>query len=168
MDNNELNNYLAIADQEFLDKNIKIDCDKGKLSLNIVKMFERYYNLKLPRLYVRFITQHNGAYIENDHFNYAETVGSIRFNEFGSIIGLMESIKHGKEYGYDTYPDWHIPFGDDGGEGMLFFSYEHDQVTDNPKVVIIAEGEKKLVAESFEEFINMLHEPEDYKRRSRT
>ena len=161
MNDNELNNYLAIADQAFIDKNIKIDYDEGKLSLHIVKMFEKNYNVKLPRIYVRFITQHNGAYIENDHFNYNGTESSIRFDEFGSIIGLLESIKYDKEHGYDTYPDLHIPFGDDGGEGVLFFSYEHDHTTDNPKVVIIAEGEKELVAESFEEFINMLHDPED-------
>ena len=44
MNNNELNNYLAIADQEFLDKNIKIDRDEGKISIHIVGMFEKVYN----------------------------------------------------------------------------------------------------------------------------
>ena len=155
--NHELNEYLAIADQEFLDKNIKIDHDEGKLSIHIVRMFENFYNVKLPRLYVRFITQHNGAYIENDSFDYGDTTSSIRFDEFGKMIGFLESIKYDKEHDYDTYPDWHIPFGDDGGEGTLFFNYSQDNNTDDPPITMIAEGDEEIVANNFEEFIKKLY-----------
>jgi len=152
----ELDNYLAVADNDFLIKNIKIDRDGGKLSLSIIRLFERYYNIKLPRLYVRFMTQHNGATIENNIFKYGDYTDSVCFSEFGNVISLMESIRYDREHGYDTYPDLFIPFADDGGEGILFFDYSKDPNIIEPRIVMISEGNKEFIANSFEDFIRSL------------
>lgn len=154
--NSELNEYLAIADNDFLAHNIKIDREGNKLSIDIIRLFERYYNIKLPRLYTRFICQHNGATIENYVFKYGNCTDSFCFTEFGKIISLMESIRYDNEHGYDTYPSLYVPFGDDGGEGVLFFDYSKKSNTDEPKVVMISEGEEEFIASSFEDFIKSL------------
>lgn len=156
MNNVELNNYLAIGDSNFLKQRIKIDSDKGKLSTDIVRLFERYYNVRLPRLYVRFITKHNGARLENNIFRCGDFSDSCYFMEFGDIISLMESIRYDNEYGYDTYKDGYIPFAEDGGEGILFFDYNKCKDKTEPRVVMISEGEEEFIAESFEEFVKLL------------
>ena len=155
-DNSELNDYLAIADSNFLSKNIKIDRNGDKLSLSIIRLFEQYYNVKLPRLYVRFMSQHNGATIENNVFKYGDHTDSIYFSEFGDMISLMESIRYDNEHGYDTYPDLYIPFADDGGEGILFFDYSKEPNTTEPRIVMISEGNEEFVANSFEDFVKSL------------
>ncbi|MBR1479337.1 MAG: SMI1/KNR4 family protein [Alphaproteobacteria bacterium] len=154
----ELENYLNVADQETIDRCLLVDHDGGKLSIHIIELFERFYKIKLPRLYKLFISQHNGAYLRNSEFPQ----GGIRFSEFGDIIPFLDSIILGnttKEY--DTYPEWHIPFGDDGGEGEIFFDYSDDHNSDNPQIVMIAEGTETFIANSFEEFIDMLYEYKD-------
>jgi hypothetical protein len=152
---NELNTYLAIGDQLFIDKKIRVAEDKGTISGNVIRLFEKFFNVKLPRLYTRFIVQHNGADIENCYFDYGNTKGSIRFTEFGKVIDYTEYIKYSDDK--EFYPGNLVPFGDDGGEGVIFFSYDTDCPDDNPKIVLIAEGEKEDVANSFEDFINLLY-----------
>ena len=85
------------------------------------------------------------------------------------IQDQIDIVKSGEE------PDWPIeyrfedgliPFGDNGGGDMICFDYRHDKTTNNPPIVIWNhdmgfDHRVVFVANNFEEFINMLHEPED-------
>ena len=64
------------------------------------------------------------------------------------------------------FEDGLIPFGENGGGDYICFDYRNDKTTDNPPIVIWNHdmGLKHrvvFIANNFEEFINMLHEPED-------
>lgn len=150
--------------------------DEGKISLNIIQSLEKFYGIALPQFYVDFITQHNAARLDANVFDYDDpnrhngrNADSIAFENVQNIRETIELIKSGEE------PDWPIeyrfedgliPFGDNGGGDMICFDYRKDRETDNPPIVIWnhdmgLEHRVVFIAPNFEEFINMLHEPND-------
>ena len=149
--------------------------DYGKGNFRHIKQIEDSYFIKLPKRYVEFILAHNGATLVNDVFDFDDpnypikNKSSIGFSKIEKIIDHISNIKSGEE------PDWPIeyrfedgliPFGDNGGGDMICFDYRHDKTTNNPPIVIWNhdlgfDHRVVFVANNFEEFINMLHEPED-------
>ena len=150
--------------------------DEGAISLEIVKKLEMGQNIVLPRPYVDFITSHNGARLDADVFDYSDpnssdgrNADSIAFEKVETIQNSINTIKSGED------PDWGpeylfedglIPFGENGGGDMICFDYRKDRTTNNPPIVIWnhdmgLEHRVVFIANNFEEFINMLHEPED-------
>lgn len=150
--------------------------DDGNVSIDVIKDIESIYSTKLPTNYVKFITQHNGAYLKADVFNYEDPNRNGSQNSDGITFIDAKKIKHHIEIlQYDEEPDWDIkyrfedgliPFGDNGGGDLIGFDYRPDQTTDNPPIVIWNhdmgfDHRVVFIANNFEEFINMLHEPED-------
>ena len=150
--------------------------DYGKGNRDDIKNIENNYCIRLPTNYVNFILAHNGATLVNDIFDYndpnykdGKNADALAFISVEKIKYRIENIKSGEE------PDWPIeyrfedgliPFGDNGGGDMICFDYRDDKTTDNPPIVIWNHdmGLKYrvvFIAKNFEEFINMLHEPED-------
>lgn len=170
------NECLYIGEKIFLDKKVTISSDNGAISKKVLHLFEKFYKIKLPSLYITFITEHNGAYIKNDCFYYDDpnsggkkNTDGIVFEKFEDIDYHIENIKSGEEPDLDIkyrFEDGLIPFGDNGGGDMICFDYRKNRDTDNPPIVmwnhdIGLEHRVVFIANSFEEFINMLHEPED-------
>ncbi len=155
-------------------KNVLIDY--GKSSLDFITNIENDYRIKLPNAYAEFVLNHNGATLVNDIFDYNDpnckngrNADALAFIKVDKIKYRIDNIKSGEE------PDWSIeyrfedgliPFGDNGGGDLICFDYRKDKTTDNPPIVIWnhdlgLEHRVVFIAKNFEEFINMLHEPED-------
>jgi hypothetical protein len=146
--------------------------DYGEISADVARNLEKNMDIKLPEEYVRFITKHNGAHLNFfDVFDYydeskqIDSVDSIAFKSLedieDSIQGLLRESIDDPEYFYEKL----IPFGDNGGGDLICFDYRNYD-GDNPPIIIWAHGAPEnskrisFIANSFEEFINMLHEPE--------
>ncbi|MBR1734338.1 MAG: SMI1/KNR4 family protein [Alphaproteobacteria bacterium] len=149
--------------------------DEGCVSIEAVHGLEKAHNLVLPKEYANFITMHNGARMFARIFNYFDSnidkknSNAIYFDKVEKIQDSIALLKSDEE------PDWPIeyrfedgliPFGDNGGGDMICFDYRNDKMTDDPPIVIWNHdmGLKHrvvFIANNFEEFINMLHEPED-------
>jgi hypothetical protein len=170
---NELEGYLRISEKLFLDSKLKIYRDEGVLSVYVIHLFEKFYKIKLPRLYIMLIVQHNGARLDNSYFdyndpNYKDGKGSnsIAFEKFENIDCSIDTIKSGEETDWDIkyrFEDGLIPFGDNGGGDLICFDYRKNRDTDNPPIVIWnhdmgLEHRVVFIANSFEEFVDMLHE----------
>jgi len=149
--------------------------DEGRISIEVVRKLEKIYNLVLPEKYVNFITIHNGARILARIFDYFDpNIGRKNSNAvyFDKVKKIQDSITLLK---CDEEPDWPIeyrfedgviPFGDNGGGDMICFDYRKNRTTDNPPIVIWnhdmgLEHRVVFIAKNFEEFVDMLHEPED-------
>ena len=155
-------------------KNVLTDYGKGHL--DFIVNVENCFHVKLPDAYIKFILAHNGASLVNDVFDYDDpnykdgrNADALAFMKVEAIQLRIDTVKSGEE------PDWPIeyrfedgliPFGDNGGGDMICFDYRHDKTTNNPPIVIWNhdmgfDHRVVFVANNFEEFINMLHEPED-------
>lgn len=149
--------------------------DEGHISMKVVRELEKLYNLILPKEYTNFITRHNGARMLARIFDYFDPNREGK-NSDAVHFDKLENIRHSIELlTCDEEPDWPIeyrfeegliPFGDNGGGDLICFDYRKNKGTDNPPIVIWNHdmGLKHrvvFIANNFEEFINMLHEPEN-------
>lgn len=156
------------------DKNVLIDC--GNASLYNIRDLEYSCCIKLPDVYVSFILKHNGATLINDVFDYddpncasGKNADALAFVNVEKIKHRIDNIQSGEEPDLPIeyrFEDGLIPFGENGGGDMICFDYRKDKTTDNPPIVIWNHdmGLKHrvvFIANNFDEFINMLHEPED-------
>lgn len=155
---------------------INIIRDYGAININVITVIEKTHKVYLPKMYVSFIAQHNGARILSRTFDYADPNSSdgrnadaIAFDRVETIQNTIEAIKSGEDPDWDIkyrFEDGLIPFGDNGGGDMICFDYRNDRTTNNPPIVIWnhdmgLEHRVVFIANNFEEFINMLHEPDD-------
>lgn len=156
-------------------ENIKVFQDFGKASLEIIEEFEKKKGIQFPKAYKSFISQHNGAYLENENFPFFCTrqnlmdISSIYFLGFGSKEGLISSSEDiVNSQNYDVYGyDGLITFGSNGGGDYICFDYRNVVEIDSPKVLLMLHDEydekrNKMitfpVAESFECFCDLLYE----------
>ena len=150
--------------------------DYGKISITVVRDFENLHSLILPTQYVDFIIHHNGASLIADIFDYddpniisCKNRNSIAFNAVEEIQQHIDNLKYDEEQDWDVkylFEDGLIPFGENGGGDMICFDYRKNRTTNNPPIVIWnhdmgLEHRVVFIANNFEKFINMLHEPED-------
>ena len=150
--------------------------DEGVVCVDIINALENSYNVKLPFNYVQFILKHNGARILDRVFDYKDPnypdergSNSIAFVQSERIQKRIDTIQSGEEPDWDIkyrFEDGLIPFGDNGGGDLICFDYRNNRNTDNPPIVIWnhdmgLEHRVVFIANNFEEFINMLHEPKD-------
>ena len=91
---------------------------------------------------------------------------SIAFIPIEKITKFMEGLLNESKDDPGYFSKKLIPFGDDGGGNYMCFDYrEHKE--NNPPIIYwnhsVYENSKRIsvIANSFEEFINMLHESED-------
>ena len=151
--------------------------DEGSIDIKFINEIECKNRIKLPINYINFITQHNGACLFARIFDYIDpNIGcnelnsnSLAFDSIEEIQHRIENIKSGEEQDWDVkylFEDGLIPFGENGGGDMICFDYRKNRTTNNPPIVIWnhdmgLEHRVVFIANNFEEFINMLHEPED-------
>ena len=140
-------------------------------SVAIIKL-ESDNGVKFPLNYVEFISQHNGACINVEEFEFVnpyhplDNEGSIAFSEIQEIqntINVLLGI-NADDPGY--FYEKLIPFGDNGGGDFICFDYRECD-TDNPPIIIwfhdVLDNSERIVfvANNFEEFVDKLHEPYD-------
>jgi hypothetical protein len=152
-----------------------ISSDDGDVSMDVIKDIEATYFIKLPTNYMEFITKHNEAYLKADVFDYENPNTSKRNSDGLTFVNaerihrIIDNIQSDEEPDLDVkyrFEDGLIPFGDNGGGDLICFDYRHDRDTNNPPIVIWNhdmgfDHRVVFIANNFEEFINMLHEPED-------
>jgi cell wall assembly regulator SMI1 len=126
---------------------VNVLLDYGEIGAEEIKKFENKLEISLPRMYVNFITKHNGASIFESDFDYldpnrdgrknGDSIAFIRFEEIAPHIEL-EKLVNEQAKGDIRYmfEDGLIPFGDNGGGDFICFDYRKNRTTDNPPIVI--------------------------------
>jgi hypothetical protein len=154
---------------------------EGETAVNAVLGLEREYNIVLPRKYTDFILKYNEARLVDRYFNFYdnnrgyENTESIAFLNVLQIKDDMESLlKQSTDNPndpdvfkfYKYFDSRLIPFGETGGGDFICFDYRNNWKTNNPPITYWCHdaqepnGRTSFIANSFEEFINMLHKPE--------
>ncbi|MBF0786282.1 SMI1/KNR4 family protein [Muribacter muris] len=145
------------------------------VSQEIISEFESIFNIKLPSLYIEFISKYNGCSIKQDNFDYPKPYGeegtaAFSFDSFATeeniepannILGQW--LCDDEVYGYS-----HVySFGDTGEGNFVCFDYRDNPLGDNPKICIVIHDEydektgRKLlfpVADNFEAFLDKLYD----------
>lgn len=136
-----------------------------------VLFIEKHIGIKLPQSYIALMLQHNGGNVVNSNFIYLDKYNKdIEIGSIGTMLHLTWN-----EYPYDSvwglysnppefFPKGLIPFADDGGGNLTCFDYR--KTKKEPPIVFWVHDEPEgedihFIADSFEEFINMLHKCED-------
>lgn len=149
--------------------------DDGEISEIVVHSFEKLQEITLPKNYVNFIIQHDGASLYADVFDYFDTPrqsvtsNSIAFTKFEQIEGDTNDLLEQNEESEDPpyFEKGLIPFGENGGGDFICFDYRQNPKTDNPPIILwshdVENNSQRIsfIANNFEEFINMLYESND-------
>ncbi|MFC6205073.1 SMI1/KNR4 family protein [Psychrobacter urativorans] len=156
---------------------IKIYNDNGTNSIKQIKEIEESLNYKLPKLFKELMMKHDALRLDNDVFDFInyyeeEDERDINFSSFK------------KECKNSFILDEQINVNDVSNNGIIdlivfvffangdyvCFDYRHNPMTDNSKVVLVYHDDFvdyedcnshmviNHVADSFEEFMEMLHE----------
>jgi hypothetical protein len=153
--------------------------DNGEIDPKVIKELEAKLCVSLPRVYVAFVSKHNGASLNTkDCFNFnrggLKSSSGIAFLNVLKIIDDIESLLHQTTEDendpnpfkfYHYFSKWLVPFGENGGGDFVCFDYRENNDTDSPKIIFWRHdawnsGERiSFVANNFEEFIKMLYEP---------
>lgn len=130
-----------------------------------IKRAENNLYYKLPNAYIEFIKIQNGGRIRNDESYITEIYGIAEDeNSNKGIERLYSDYKYQEEFGF---PDTVIPFAttQSGGHDVYCMDYEDGLETSEPKIVLIDDESnyrKKVVANSFQEFINMIYSDKNF------
>lgn len=157
--------------------NIEIEWDSyyGKGDLTEISSFEKMTGYVLPESYKQIVLKYNGACPENkDTFKYFSQL----FNEevesdigmflpFGEIEGVTETMELKYRFKPDGFVNDIIIFSALANGDALCFDYRHKSVSKEPSIVVWhhegsveEDNEISLVANGFEQFLEMLYEEE--------
>lgn len=151
--------------------------DNGKVDIEVIVEVEREIGHVFPSDYVEIVTMHDALRLENNIFNFTNIYGDkderdVNFLSFkknhldGDIISNQKNISDTENFGHEDM----VVFGITANGDYICFDYRSDLNTDQPKVVLVYhddfidhdDGTSSMainsVAETFEDFMNMLHE----------
>ena len=128
---------------------------------------EHEFGVFLPKQYKQLIHIRNGGSVVRRCFKYFDyyknelMIGSV---DTLPLIDDEDSVVKTLMYLPEFFPKGLVPFADDGGGDLTCFDYR--KCKENPPIVFWVCGDPEgedvhFVASSFEEFLNMLYEPED-------
>ncbi|MCG6350834.1 MULTISPECIES: SMI1/KNR4 family protein [Vibrio] len=154
-------------------KKIAILYDGGAVDKKIIEDFERKLGVSFPHLYKELLSQHNEIYLEESFFefkNVDDTNDSrdVTFWGYGDQIDKSSRVELNQDhdvYGHDLV----VAIGCAANGDYICFDYRDIPETDNPSVVVMFhddydENNKMIVchvADSFEQFIDMLYKYDD-------
>lgn len=152
----------------FDSKYSKENCISEPFDDELLKSIEEELGYKLPASYVELMRKHNGGSLKRrrldigDTYTILDVIFGIGREKEDSLCGEYGTKFWLEEWGY---PDIGVAIADteSAGHEMIFLDYTECGPEGEPKVVYVdqeADYEKTVVAENFEEFINMLHEEE--------
>lgn len=151
-------------------KKIKIYRDSGPVDTSELDKFELMTGYRFPRQYRELLSKHNALYPQEPDFTFVDQstgkrdIRDITFFGFGDLLPDYSRITFAQ--GHDIYGHQGlVTFGISANGDYICFDYRHASQTNHPKIVVMLhdrsdETNKMLVnfiAESFEEFVDMLH-----------
>jgi hypothetical protein len=147
------------------------DSNNSPLEEEFLQALEQYWGFGLPKDYKNFLLKFNGGVPNKNYFYFKDS-------DFGSQVDYFFGVKKDENFNLlmnikmyeERIPQNFIPIADDPGGNLVLISvkgpdrgkvyfWDHEMEAD--------EGEKPdysnltLIADSFDEFINSLHELED-------
>ena len=152
----------------FDSKYSKENCISEPFDDELLKSIEEELGYTLSGSYVELMRKHNGGSLKRrrldigDTYTILDVIFGIGREKEDSLCGEYGTKFWLEEWGY---PDIGVAIADteSAGHEMIFLDYTECGPEGEPKVVYVdqeADYEKTVVAENFEEFINMLHEEE--------
>lgn len=153
----------------FDSKYSKENCISEPFDDELLKSIEEELGYKLPASYVELMRKHNGGSLKRCRLDIGNTY-TILDVLFGIGREKEDSIcgKYGTKFWLEEwgYPDIGVAIADteSAGHEMIFLDYTECGPEGEPRVVYIdQEWDYKtiVVAENFEEFVNMLREEEE-------
>lgn len=145
----------------------------GQTDLSLIEEFEKRIGRKFPPSYKEIVVKHNGAFSKGkDAFRFFSNLtrdytvyGLGLLHAYGNVDSVTETMEWSWRHKPEFFPDGLVSFSRDGGGNLICFDYRADPATDNPPIVVWHhEGrpgtseEISPVANSFDEFLDMLHE----------
>ncbi|MBQ6860588.1 MAG: SMI1/KNR4 family protein [Clostridia bacterium] len=148
----------------------KENCISEPFDDEMLKSIEAELGYKLPASYVELMREHNGGILNRgvleigDTYTIVSTLYGIGREKSYSLGGSYSTKFWVEEWGY---PDIGIAIAEteSAGHEMIFLDYTECGPEGEPRVVYIdQEWDYKtiVVAENFEEFVNMLREDDEY------
>lgn len=142
------------------------------ISLEVINKIECSIGIKFPDTYIKLIRYHNGGTPLKDSFKYFDQfhlkemrsgIGVfiiLQENDFQSVYSLFKEPP-------EFFPDGLVAFAEDGGGDFMCFDYRKGWDLIDPPIVYWShesdiDKSVSFIANNFEEFINMLEEPEDF------
>ncbi len=152
---------------------------KNEMDIWVIEEFERQVGYCLPQNYKELMSEYNGLRIKETSFDYIDEIGNKETTEIGfekfswdGESGIQSRQIHVSDKDYYGLQGL-VSFGDTGGGDYICFDYRDDSKTCNPKIILMLHDEYiehddgsatmviHSVANSFEEFIDMLYEDEE-------
>ena len=159
-------------------KEFTVFMDEGPINNSLIESFEHNINYCLPFNYKLIITKHNRLRVYEDTFDFVNIYGNkdnrgLTFLGYGDIkYGKIEDSLYVSDPQYYGIPNL-VAFGECGNGDIICFDYRDDPKGCNPKVVLVYHDDYitqedgtiqmvvNFVANSFEEFMDMLYEYKD-------
>lgn len=150
--------------------------DKGKQITHAeVISTETLMNIKLPRSYIELIKNHDGGTPKKDTFCYLDVVSQkLRKSGIGAFLSMQTKNTLNMVYYFkqpaEYFPEGLIAFAQPGNGDFICFDYRKGKDNPDPPIVYWNHEadvgkEVSFVAQNFEEFLEMLQEPEDLEER---
>lgn len=158
-------------------KDIEVFMDEGQIDMEVIHQYEKRLGYIFPIKYKELLSKHNGLNFLNIFFNFLNIYDTkdcrdIYFYAFqhSYLDQLYCNGFVGNQIGDDYFPKELVDFGGCANGDIVCFDYRDNPRTDNPKIVLVyhddyIENEDgtshmvvNFVANSFEEFIDMLYE----------
>lgn len=155
-------------------KDIQIRRDKGSIPLSELYDFERLIGHILPQSYKTLLSEHNALFPLEPDFKFFNSeiddydTRDISFYGFGNSIPDYSRITRALDHDVIGH-DGVIAFGSAANGDYICFDYRNISIADNPKIAVMLHDQRDnagkmpvcFVADSFEEFVDMLHEAEE-------
>ena len=155
-------------------KELEVYRDHGPVDERRIDDFERVMGVRFPRTYRSLLSRHDALRPENADFDFIDRssgklVGrDVAFFGFGESLPRCHRIADAQDhdvYGHEGI----VQIGVSANGDFVGFDYRGDPASDEPKVVAlfhdVAGHDGKmlvsLVADSFEEFIGLLHKSDE-------
>lgn len=135
----------------------KLDFFGGnKVEEAILEKLEAELEVVFPESYRSMILEHNGTYVDPSAYRASNRVESI--NNFFDINKTYEFFN-------ELLPSKLVPIGRDGGDNLICLDFRQEGRTPvlfwDYEIEEIREGTLSFVADSFEEFLDMLFDFEE-------
>jgi hypothetical protein len=159
-------------------KEVSVFHDSGPIELSVIESFEEKVGYNFPDNYKRLLSKHNELYPEAGFFNFTNKIDDkidcrdINFLGFGAEVTNASHIERAQEQD-NCLRTGVVIFGCSANGDYIGFDYRLKLTSDNPSVVVIFhdyfDDDNKMlispVAETFEDFINMLYEYDEEEKK---
>lgn len=165
-------------------RNLIIYRDKGSIDMDIINAFEDKIGFCLPKSYKEIISEHDGLRLVENGFDFVNIYGENDERDLNFLSFLPMDTEYSPTGYYIPIEDFQVSkwdygikglvsFGDCANGDIICFDYRDDPKGCNPKVVLVYHDDYitqedgtiqmvvNFVANSFEEFMNMLYEYKD-------